>query len=432
MRNLFIFVSLMSACACGGASPSQVATAPAEQTPSVETPRTEFDGDVSQSVVSGLNDFGLEALRRTQDRRTRNATLSPASIAFALSMTLEGARGTTRDEMKRALRLGGDDGEIRATVATLLSRLDNNGRQTTEASPTQLYIANRLFLAKYYEALPSFSATLRDFYGAPAESLDFAGATETSRTHINDWAASNTRDRIRDLIPAGGVDGSTRLVIANAIYFKGAWSNSFDVSDTQDGLFYGPSGAGPSNRVRMMNETASYQYASQNHTQWISLPYVGNELTMMIALPEARGDAEFDAWLAQLNAEAVRGAASAMRDTQVNLALPKWTTHSDSIALGGVLRAMGMSRAFTDDAEFGGMSDESVAISEVFHKVFVDVTEVGTEAAAATAVVIRPTGARLVPPETVRFQADHPFVYFIRDQQSGLILFAGVFATPAS
>lgn len=431
MRTFFISIALVGASACGGGSASHEATVPVH-TPSIETPSAPFQGTVSQSVVNGLNDFGLEALRRTQDRRTLNATLSPASIAFALGMTLEGARGATRDEMKSALHLTGGDDEIRSAVATLLNRLDDNRRQTTEASPTQLYIANRLFLAADYEALPSFSATMRDIYAAPAETLDFAGATETSRTHINDWAATNTRDRIRDLIPAGGVNGQTRLVIANAIYFKGAWSNPFDVDNTLDGFFYGTSGAGQSRSIRMMNETASYQYASQNNTQWISLPYAGNGLAMVVALPEAHGDAEFNAWLLHLNAEAVSAASAAMRDTQVNLSLPKWTTHSDSIALGGVLRAMGMSRAFTDDAEFGGMSDESVAISEVFHKVFVDVTEVGTEAAAATAVVIRPTGVLLVPPQTVRFQANHPFVYLIRDQQSGLILFAGVFATPAS
>ncbi|MBK8171609.1 MAG: serpin family protein [Sandaracinaceae bacterium] len=385
-------------------------------------------GSGRDSIVAGLNDFGLEALRRTQDAQTLNASLSPASIAFALAMTMQGASGQTREEMRCALHLSASDEDVRLTMQAVLNALDDNRRPAERNRATSLYIANQLFVAQNFELVPDFVTASQRIFGAPVERLDFLHAAEASRVHINEWAEQHTFQRIRDLIPSGGVTSGTTLVLANAIYFKGQWLTRFNARDTQQETFE-HAGAGPEARVAMMHKTAQYDYGTHGGAQWISLPYAASRLSMVVALPEARGDAALAAWLSHLNAAEVRDAVGSLRRSHVVLSLPKWTSHSDSIALGPVLREMGMQRAFTDGAEFPGIARESTQISEVFHKVFVDVSEEGTEAAAATAVVMTRT-AIMDPPQEAVFRADHPFVYFIRDSETGFILFAGVFANP--
>lgn len=385
-------------------------------------------GAIEPALVTGLNDFGLRALHEAQGPNDIAVTLSPASISLALAMAFEGARGETREEMRRTLQLRGDDDTVRETLASLLTRLDDN-RRGDRSAPLGFFVGNRLFVEQSLPIRAEFRALMTDVYDAPTESLDFARAAEPSRVRINAWVQSSTRDRIVDLIPQGGINASTRLVLTNAVYFKGAWGSAFDPVATQERPFHRLNDSTAS--VPMMRDTSRYMFVANASVQAISLPYADRRFAMLVAIPQVRTDEAFRAWLGTQTAASIAQLVASLVPQSVDVMLPKWTTHTDSIALGDVLRRMGMQRVFSDASDLTGISDAPLHLSEVFHKVFVDVTEAGTEAAAASAAIIQLTSA-IEPPDSVSFVADRPFVYFLRDVESGLILFAGVYNGPTA
>jgi len=306
-----------------------------------------------------------------------------------------------------------------ATYAGLLAKLG-------ASKNPELSIANRLFGDKTLTVDPAFMKTTGDVFGAPVERVDFKSDAEGARVRINGWVASKTNDRIRDLIAPGILDKDSRLVLTNAIYFKGKWAHAFDKADTRDAVFHAKS----DENVPTMHQTLGAKLGEHANAQVLELDYQskdGPKLSMVIVLPkDAHGIGEVE------KAYATEGLApfvgSGHMTPEVEIALPKFKAETE-MELSRTLDGMGMKTAFTDTADFSGISTtEPIKISKVIHKAFVDVDEQGTEAAAATAVVAAPAGAAPMPGP--RFIADHPFLFFIRDTASGTILFAGRLSDP--
>jgi serpin B len=287
-----------------------------------------------------------------------------------------------------------------------------------------LNIANALWGQEGYEFLDEFLAVLDENYGAGMRLVDFVGASEEARLTINDWVSDETEGRIKDLIPQGVIDALTRLVLTNAIYFNAAWAEPFQEKATRDGTFNLLDGSEVT--VPMMRQTTSYLYAEGEGYQAVELPYDGHQLSMVILLPEAGTFADFEG---TLDARQVEAIVQSLARREVALTMPQFEFESE-FSLGEALAALGMPLAFTDDADFSGMTgNRDLFISAVIHKAFVSVDEAGTEAAAATAVVMKLTGA---PEEPVKVTLDRPFIFFIRDIETDTILFLGRIMDPSA
>jgi serpin B len=374
--------------------------------------------DDLRAVAKAENAFTFDLYARLKSR-DGNLFFSPASVSTALAMTSAGARGETEKQMAATLHFDLPPGRLHAAYGTfgeILNAANKNYR---------LSMANRLWAAKGYPFRPEFLALTRDRYGAELATLDF-GRSEEARRTIDGWVEQQTNDRIKDLIPPGVLDAMTRLVLTNAIYFKGNWADEFQKSATQDAPFR--LAGGGEVRVPLMHQIDKFRYGEADGLQLVELPYAGGDLSMLVLLPREVGPGSLEA---KLSARAVEGWMSEMGVRKVDLYLPRFKTTAE-FRLGQTLAAMGMPLAFSDDADFSGMSSaESLKISEVIHKAFVDVNEQGTEAAAATAIVVAPTAARVSPEEPpVLFRSDRPFLFLIRDHRSGAILFVGRVTDP--
>jgi serpin B len=278
---------------------------------------------------------------------------------------------------------------------------------------------------KGYPFRPDFLRLVKDSYGGGLHEVDFA-ATEEARRTINAWVEKETRDKIKDLIAPGVLSARTRLVLANAIYFKSAWMHPFQKAATRDEPFY--LAAGREVKAPLMHQTAQFRYAEEDGFQALEMPYVRNDLSLLVLLPKSKdGLAGLEK---QLTAERVAGVVGRLASQRVQVTMPRFKTTA-SFELSKVLSEMGMPRAFRG-ADFSGMVEdpgEPLEIGAVVHKAFVDLNEEGTEAAAATAVMVQ-LAAAVTPRPVPVFRADHPFIYLIRDTRSGSILFLGRLADP--
>jgi len=373
----------------------------------------------SRAVVEGNGKFAL-ALYSELRGQAGNLFLSPFSISTALGMTHSGARGQTAEQMAAVLRLPADRAQADSGFAALIKGLQAGGK----GGAYQLNIANGLWAEKEYPFLPSFVTTLRSDYGADVEQADFLHHAESVSAAINSWVERNTQGKIKDLFPPGALNSMTRLVLANAIYFKGKWATAFKEPQTHDAPF-----TAPGNRkitVRMMEQHGAFPYFEESSFQAIELPYQGGSLVMDVFLPRKAN--ALDEFEKRLTPEKLAGWLAKLSHESVQLALPKFRLTS-SFELNHVLAAMGMSLAFSRNADFTGMSERGreLSISTVVHKAYVDVNEEGTEAAAATGVGVVTSAM----PRFVEFRADHPFFFVIRDAASGAILFMGRLQNPA-
>jgi serpin B len=293
----------------------------------------------------------------------------------------------------------------------------------------QLSVANRLWGQKGYGFLPEFLKLSQDSYGAGLQELDFAKATDQARQTINDWVAKETQGRIKDLLQPGVLKPATRLVLTNAIYFKARWASVFSDSATKKEDF--KVGTSKSVKVDMMHQNGNKNLLETDAFQMLELPYERNELSMLVLLPrQVDGLPQLEK---QLSAENLAKWVGDMKRYQVDLSLPKYK-YTAEFELKKVLSALGMGLAFSDAADFSGMATgEKLQIDAVIHKAFVAVDEKGTEAAAATAVTVMPTAAPKPPPPPppATFRADHPFVFLIRDNRTGSILFMGRVVDPS-
>jgi serpin B len=377
----------------------------------------------SPAIVSANNAFAVDIYGRLRGREG-NLALSPASISVALGMTYAGARGETAAQIARVLHFEEIHAEIlHGEFSSLLAAWNDPDRTEYE-----LRVANRLFGDRSTTFHDAFIAVTREQYGAPLEQLDFRGAPEPSRGRINAWVEKETNDRIRDLLPQGSIDAETRLVLTNAIYFKGQWRDRFDEELTRPLPFHPPSGSAVD--VPTMYQQEKYGYAKLDGLKVLRMPYVGDDLAMYVLLPTERdGIGDLEERLTLPNLERWIGST---HDREIRVWLPRFTIDPpESVSLEETLGAMGMPLAFSGSADFTGMSDvrPPLFIDDAYHKAFVEVNEEGTEAAAATGVVVGVTSAP--PREPLEFRADHPFLFLIRDLRSGSILFMGRVLDPS-
>ena len=367
--------------------------------------------------------FNLYQALREEDG---NLFYSPYSISLALAMTYAGARGETEQQMADALHFTLSQNRLHPAFNSLDIELGKRGEgaEGKDDEGFRLHIVNAIWGQKGYHFLPTFLDVLAENYGAGLRPLDFASAPEESRLIINNWVSDQTEGRIEDLIPQGLIDILTRLVLTNAIYFNAAWQYPFNEAITSDSQFY-PLDVGEVT-VPMMRQTESFGYTEDDNYQALELLYHGGELSMVILLPRA---GQFEAFEESLNAEQVNAIVSALDQRQVALAMPKFEFES-AFKLKEALMAMGMPIAFTEGADFSGMTGgRDLFISAVVHKAFVSVDEAGTEAAAATAVIMKVTA---LPGTPVEFTANRPFIFLIRDIETGSIIFIGRVLNPAT
>jgi serpin B len=373
-------------------------------------------------VVEGNNAFAF-ALYGQLRNRNGNLFFSPESISTALAMAYAGARGGTASEMAKTLHFTLPQPQLNPAMGALLSDLNavHDGYQLT--------VANALWAQQGYTFLDAFLQLLKTDYGAGLNQVDFKGATEAARLTINRWVEQKTQDKIKDLLQPGTLAPSTRLVLTNAIYFKGDWQTQFDKAHTRDEDFY-PSQT-QTKKVAFMHRESSFSYFDGGTFQLLEIPYKSKELSLVVLLPKDRsGLPALEQSLTASNTQ--QWLSQVVQRDKVIVALPKFKS-TQQFELGGTLGAMGMAQAFSGSADFSGMTGKrDFAISEVIHKAYIDVNEEGTEAAAATAVGFRALAMRGPVEQPPVFRADHPFIFLIRDNRSSSILFMGRMADPGN
>ncbi len=368
-------------------------------------------------VAQGNNAFAAALYARLREQEG-NLFFSPFSISGALAMTHAGARGETEAQMAQVLHFRLDQARLHPAFASLMAALSAGA----EKGGYELSIANALWGQKGYGFLAEFLKTTREHYGAGLREIDFGADPEGARKTINQWVEDQTRNRIKDLLLPPDITPLTTLVLTNAIYFKGEWAWKFDEKATRKAPFTLPSGEKV--QVPMMLQSRVFGYLEADDFQALEMPYAGGDLSVVVLLPrEADGLPRLEELMTPENLAAWLGR---LRQREVAVMLPRFS-FTARFELQDVLREMGMKDAFSlPPADFSGMTGrKDLCISKVIHKAFVDVTEEGTEAAAATAVVMKEGGARVL-----LFRADHPFLFLIRDAKTGCILFMGRLTNP--
>jgi serpin B len=396
-------------------------------------------------AANATNELAVD-LHRQLATGAENLCVSPFSIETALAMTFAGADGETRTEMAHVLHFPSDATAVAPSFASLQHSLEEMSTKTIElakksrefggpSEPITLNIANRLFAQKDYDFRQNFLSLVKQNYGAAFEPLDFVADPNAATQYINKWVADQTRNKIRDLIPADALNKLTRLVLANALYLKAPWADPFSEKTTQSEPFHvsGPDGSGVN--VPMMRKTARFGYAKREGFIAVSVPYAGEDLQFLVLLPdEVKGLRGMES---QLTADVLAGCARLERQ-DVDLHLPKFKLEPPTIALAGTFKALGMKTTFDDprgSANFDKMAprkpNDYLYISNIFHKTFIAVDERGTEAAAATAVVMmRATAIARPKPPPIEVRIDRPFVYAIQHVPSGVCLFLGRVTDP--
>lgn len=375
-------------------------------------------------LVAGNTAFALDLYRRLFDRQ-ENLFYSPYSLSTALAMTYAGARSETERQMAEALHYTLPQAQLHPAFNTLDQALASRSAGEDEQAFC-LHVVNALWGQQGYTFLDTFLDTLAENYGAGLRLVDFGQAQQALQT-INRWVGEQTERRIEELLPPGAVDGETVLILTNAVYFQAAWLHPFAESATQDATFTRPDGGQVT--APMMTQVASLGYAQRPGVQAVELPYAGGmpsgALSMVILLPES---GTFEAFVQGLDAGQMDALLGDLQPTGVRLALPRFRFAAE-FELADALVEQGMVDAF-GEADFSGMDGtRELFIDQVYHEAFVAVDEAGTEATAATAVVMARKGGAQVEQEV---RLDHPFLFLIRDVETGTILFLGHVVDPTA
>jgi serpin B len=404
-----------------------------DSSPAFPSPVTAVPGDTSgpvsavniteyeRCVADANNRFAFdlyETLSKDPDSTGCNLFFSPFSLSSAMAITFEGARGKTAEEIRTVFHFPADSATLRQGFSLINAGINRNDSAVTLRS------ANALWAEQTSPFLPGYVDIAEQYYNAKTTNLDFIGQPDPSRITINQWVEKQTDEKIKDLVPPGSIDPLTRLVITNAIYFKGDWENRFDRNKTADADFR--TASGKTVRVPMMQSTendAVYLYAENEDLQMLSMPYNhndGKKISMVVILPR---DDDPGAGGSSLDRETLAALKQSATSRRVMVYFPKFTLDSKR-SLSVMLKGMGMPAAFTDAADLSGMDGmRDLFISDVFHQAVIEVNEEGTVAAAATAVI---AGGSASPAEPVPvFIADHPFIFIIQDDRNDMILFMG-------
>ncbi len=464
-RDVFLIVILMSVTGCAGAPAAPTPTLPQptatpepamptetsipptpEPTPASPTPTpAEADrppGEMVQSEEARVTspDVTAETLETLAADNSAfafdlyqildkegNLFYSPHSISLALAMTYAGAEGDTAQQMADVMHFDLPEERLHPAFNALDLALTRTGGEAGEEMEErfQLNVANAIWGQQRYDFLSAYLDLLARNYGAGLRVLDFEAAPEEARETINEWVSQATEGKIKDLIPRGGINPLTRLVLTNAIYFNAAWRHPFKEEQTEDGPFYPLAGAEIT--VPMMRQTEEFGYVVGEGFQAIELPYVGDRASMLILLPDAGA---FESFEGSLDAKKMDAIVQQVERRNMILKMPKFTFET-RLDLAQVLANMGMKNAFDPRAaNFSGMNGErELFIQGVLHKAFVAVDEAGTEAAAATGVVV---GITAMPAEPIEVTVDRPFIFTIRDTETGAVLFLGRVTNPGS
>lgn len=432
------------AVACGSEDPT---TTPATQTPATQVPATSTvepqnitvafsDKERNTSVVAaqedlerlveGNNGFALNLYGQLAESEDGNLFMSPYSISLALAMAYAGAGGGTAEEMADALGFTLPPEELHNAFNVLDQMLADRGSSLEPDEKFTLEIANSMWGQDGFEFEQAFLDTLAENYGAGMRLVDYDNATEAARLAINGWVEDNTNDRIKDLIPPGVLDPDTVLVLANAIFFKAAWFQEFNPDLTADGDFTLIDGSTVT--AQMMRKEELFRTSTSDGYSAIEIPYVGGETSMVVVMPD---EGTFEEFEASLDADQLAQIIAGLSRTNVDLQFPKFTFES-KFSLPAPLKELGMVQAFDPvAADFSAMRTPppDLFISDVIHQSFVAVDEEGTEAAAATAVIIRAASGR---PAAVPFTVDSPFIFMIHDIATDTILFIGRLLDPTA
>ncbi len=362
-----------------------------------------------------INNFGTQLFQKVSTKENSDLFISPYSIQVALGMCAAGAKGDTSKAMAKLL--GVPANEQNKVFGELIREVNGDGKREYE-----LRTANALWMAKDYTPKPAYVNLLTETFASTLEQVDYEKAPDAAVQQINDWTDKNTNGKIPVIVTRDFVKEDTRLILTNAIYFKGEWVKAFEKKKTADETWT----KGDSDRylTKVMNRKGDYDYYEGEGYKALQLPYKGGDLAMLVILPDYMKPLNEDK-LGELYEQSVSGLSY---ENQVSVKLPSFKI-SSTFKLKEHLKAMGAELAFSDDADFTGIGDERMKIDEVIHKSFVEVNEVGTEAAAATAVgMIR--CASMMPRQEKQFHATHPFLFFIRNIKTDTVLFSGRLVSP--
>jgi serpin B len=350
----------------------------------------------------------------------KNLFFSPFSIQVALAIVAAGARGETRQELVDLIGARENLDEQNQHYARLLSSVSGDSKR-----PFELVAANGLWGQEGYLFKPAFQETIAEFYDAALHVVDFCNKPAKAVNAINAWVSNKTQTKITGLVNRDLIDKDTRLIVTNAVYFKGGWENVFEKAATTGEVWLGPT----KSTVRMMNQKGGFLYFEGNDFQAVNLPYQGRQLSMLIVLPR-RNDGLAALEKRWANEQLFRRVTNGFDAKKVILSLPRFKIEAQ-FKLKEILCALHADLAFSDHADFSGISNEPLKISEVVHKAYVDVNEEGTEAAAASAVAMMFAGGiGNRPPEPIVFKADHPFLFFIWERKTNTVFFSGRLIDP--
>ncbi len=445
-RSLPLAAVSLALAACDPAAPPAPPTGPGTAAPSAPKPPTPHEkstekalptaappakaatSDELKALAKSDNAFALELWSKVREGKG-NLAMSPLSIATALDMALAGAKGETATQMAGVLHVTGPVDRTLDVAGSLIAEYGAPDNKVT------LRVANRLFGEKTFPFEKPYLARVESAFGAPLEPVDFKNGAEDGRKRINDWVAQQTKDRIKDLVPPGAVNGQTRLTLVNAVYFLGDWATPFEPAATKPEPFF--VGKSAKKDVPTMHEMEKLHFAATDGVKVLELPYQNGALAMDFVLPDEVDG--LDAVEARLTSAVFDKWMGAMAAHKVTVSLPKAeVAPAEALALAPTLAAMGMPLAFDRaKADFTGIAnppspEDRLYVSAVFHKAFVKMDEKGTEAAAATALPMARAGAALEPEQPQEFKADHPYLFFLRDVRSGLVLFMGRVLDPQS
>ena len=378
---------------------------------------------IVEKLVKDNTVFAIELYKKLCSE-TGNISISPYSISASLAMACAGARGNTQKQMTETLRFSVEPKNVQPAFESLrliLDKLEGNGG-------VSLNVANSLWPQKGYDIFPEYKDLLKTYYGASTISLDYKSQPGEAIKTINEWVEGRTQGRIKDIITPDAINPNTKMVLTNAICFKGDWEEKFDDDLTEDSKFFISSDN--STEIQMMKHTGMFKYADIESLQILEIPYAGNELSMIAILPK---DTEgIRALERNISSENLNIWKAKMGSTKVLAHIPRFKILS-SFDLSDALVSMGMIDAFNSrDANFNGIAprnDDPLFLSTVIHKAFVEVNEEGTQASAATSMIATDE-ISLNDAQIPVFQADHPFIFLIQENQTGSILFMGRVSEP--
>lgn len=394
------------------------------------------------AAAQAVNALGLDLLAKGGEANA-NTLLSPYSIQSALAMTYAGAAGDTRGEMAKVLHYPEDEKAMHLSFTAMQKALEGVAKRTAELAkdaekrggrtdPIVLTVANRLFGQQGYEFKQPFLDLVKDSYGAPLQTMDFERNAARERVKINTWVEDQTHKRITDLIPSGALTDETRMVLVNAIYLKAPWADEFPARATKP-LPFQIKGGGAAD-VPTMRRTGRMGYGKREGYQAITVPYFGGDMQLLVLLPDAKDG--LAAMEAKLTPEILSASANP-GDFEVELYLPKFKMEPPVMKLAKTLTALGMASAFNKpegsanfDRMAPRMANDYLYISEVFHKTFLALDEKGTEAAAATAVVMMRATSAIEEPKPVVVRVDRPFLFAIQHRTTGACIFIGRVTDP--